>query len=176
MYRRSQMQPCLSSFTCILLLCTWSFGGEWPLSPLGNNLLLRSELVPIHEWWVYFPWPSHWIVLLRFGRGLAQVLDSIALAHCELEARFVYLQVIIIFSFLYIIMHAGFLCIYACVLYSITIILTCMAFIDMTHIYTIISCLHVGYVHDIQTFTTFTNFCQNFGNIRAEYRAFPKIQ
>ena len=43
------------SLTFILLFYTWSRGGEWPLSPLGNSLLLRSELVPIHERRVYFP-------------------------------------------------------------------------------------------------------------------------
>ena len=49
MYRRPQVQPYLSSFACILLLYTWSSGGEWPLSPLGNSLLLRFKLLPIYE-------------------------------------------------------------------------------------------------------------------------------
>ena len=84
------------SLTCFSLFCTWSLGGEWPLSPLGNNLLLRSELIHIHEWWVYFPRPSHRSISLKFGRELAQVLDSTALAHCKLEARYVPLQVLMI--------------------------------------------------------------------------------
>ena len=28
----------------LIFLCTWSPRGEWPLSPLGNSLLLKSEL------------------------------------------------------------------------------------------------------------------------------------
>ena len=66
------------------------------LSPLGNNLLFRSELVPIHEWRVYLPQPSHRSIPLKSGRGLAQVLDSITLVHCKVEARYVPLQVLII--------------------------------------------------------------------------------
>ena len=37
------------SYTCIFLLCNCSLGGEWPLTPLGNSLLLRSELISIYE-------------------------------------------------------------------------------------------------------------------------------
>ena len=37
------------TWNLILLVYTWSLGGERPLTPLGNSLLLRSELVPIHE-------------------------------------------------------------------------------------------------------------------------------
>ena len=61
------------SLTCnlILLFCTLSPEGEWPLSPLGNSLLFWSELVPIHEWRVYFPWPSHRSIPLKSGQGLA---------------------------------------------------------------------------------------------------------
>ena len=54
------------SFACILLLCAWSPGGEWPLSPLGNSLFLRPKLVPIHKWRVYFSWPSHRSIPLNF--------------------------------------------------------------------------------------------------------------
>ena len=125
------------SLTYILIFCTWSPRGEWPLSSLGNSLLLRSKFIPIHKWRVYFLQPSHHSIPLKSGQGLAQVLDSTSLAHYKVEARYVSLQVLIFFfSFPYMIMHAGLLCIYVCVLYSITIILTCMAFIDMTHTHT----------------------------------------
>ena len=77
------------SITWILLFCTWSPGGEWPLSFLGDSLLLRFEFVPMHEWRVYFSWPSHRSIPLKSVRGLAQIIDSTALAHCEEEARYV---------------------------------------------------------------------------------------
>ena len=90
------------SLTCNLNFCSWSFGGEWPLSPLGNSLLLRTELVPIHECWVYFPRPSHWPIPLKSGQGLAQVilLDSTGLAHYEVDAQYVPLQVLVILLFI----------------------------------------------------------------------------
>ena len=40
------------SLTCSLDICIWSSRGEWSLSPLGDSLLFRSKLVPIHEWQV----------------------------------------------------------------------------------------------------------------------------
>ena len=52
---RHYVSPSLGCQYFLIFLCTWSPGGEWPLSPLGNSLLLRSELVPIQDCQVYFP-------------------------------------------------------------------------------------------------------------------------
>ena len=93
----------------LLFFCTWSLGSKWPLSPLGNSLLLKSELVPIHKWRVYFSRPSHLFISLKSVQGLAQVLDNTALAHYEVKARYP-LTVLIPFFLLDIIMHAPCIC------------------------------------------------------------------
>ena len=92
------------SLTCNLNFCTWSSGGEWPLSPLGNSLLLKTELIPIHDLQVYFPRLSHLHIPLKSIQGLAQVilLDSTTLAHYEVEAWHLLLQVLVI---LFILVH-----------------------------------------------------------------------
>ena len=88
-------------------------GGEWPFSLLGNSLLFRSELVPIHEWRIYFPWPSHWSISLKTGQGLAQALHSTALAPLRVEAQYVSLASSYnIHSSLDMIIHAYAICIY----------------------------------------------------------------
>ena len=74
----------------------------------SNSLLFRSKLIPIYGWWVYFPRPLHRSIPLKSGWGLTQALDSTALTHCEVEARYVSLQVLII-SFIFVHYHA---CIY----------------------------------------------------------------
>ena len=117
--------------------------GEWPLSPLGNNLLLKSELVHIHEWRVYFSRPLHRPIPFKSGWGMAQVLDSTALVHYDVEPQYISLQVLIIFSFSYIIMYVDALCIYAYVSYYISIILACMTFMDI-YIYICIMASHAS--------------------------------
>ena len=84
------------SLTCILLIYTQSPGGEWPISSLGNSLLFRTELVLIQDYQVYVPRLSHRSIPLKSSQWLAQVLDSTALAHCEVGAWYVPLQVLII--------------------------------------------------------------------------------
>ena len=121
------------SLTCILFFSTWSPGGEWALSPLRNNLLLKFELVPIHEWSVYFPRPSHLSIPFKFGRGLAQVLDSIALAHCKVDARYApFTSSYNLSSFLDMIIHAHAICTYEYDSYHTLIILAWMISIYIT--------------------------------------------
>ena len=74
------VSPSLGCLYFLIFLCTWSSGGEWPLSPLGNSLLLRSELVPIQDCGVYFPRRSYRLIPLKSIQRLAQVLDCTALA------------------------------------------------------------------------------------------------
>ena len=47
----------LPSLGCLLLsfIRTWSPRGKWPLSPLDNSLLFKTEFVPIRDCRVYFP-------------------------------------------------------------------------------------------------------------------------
>ena len=66
------------SLTWNLIFYTWSPRDEWPLLPLGNSLLLRTKLVPIHEWQTYFSRSLYRSIPLKSGLGLAQVLDSTA--------------------------------------------------------------------------------------------------
>ena len=86
------------SLTCNLIFYTWSPWGEWPLSPPSNSLLLRTKLIPIQECRVYFLWPLHQSIPIKSGQGLAQVilLDSTTLAHYEVGAQYVPLQVLVI--------------------------------------------------------------------------------
>ena len=58
----------LSSLGCLyflIFLCTWSLGGEWPLSPLDNSLLFKTELVPIKDCRVYFPRHSYQLIVIH---------------------------------------------------------------------------------------------------------------
>ena len=64
----SSSAPPYSSFSR-----TWSSGGKWPLSPLGNSFLFKTELVPIQDCLVYFPQCSYRLILVKFVHGLTQV-------------------------------------------------------------------------------------------------------
>ena len=123
------------SLTYKLNFCTWFSGGEWPLSPLGNSLLLKTELVHIHDCRVYFSRLSHWHIPLKSIQELAQVilLDSTALAHYEAVARHNPLQVLVISFILYIVMHEHAICTYAHASY-----------LTFKH-----SCMHDSHVHNI---------------------------
>ena len=78
---RHYVSPSLRCLSFFIFLCIWSLGGEWPLTPLGNNLLLRSELVPMQDCRIYFPWRSYLLIPLKSVQGLAQVLVITALTH-----------------------------------------------------------------------------------------------
>ena len=52
---RHYVLPSLGCLYLLSFLYTWSTGGEWPLSPLGNSLLFRTELLRIQDCRVYFP-------------------------------------------------------------------------------------------------------------------------
>ena len=160
----------ISSFTCILLLCTWSPRGEWPLSPLGNSLLLRSGLIPIHEWWVYFPRLSYQSIPLNFSRELIQVLDNTAMAHYKVEARYVSLQVLIVYSFSYMIMHANAL--YLCICFISYLTHTCMHTLHghniYLHIYSWLRTLYVLLSNIIVWITSMYNICNFISHTSTE--------
>ena len=93
-YRHPQVQPYLSSFTCILLHCTWSPGCEWSLLPrviacfsgLSSYLYMsdgftfpdpHTRLFPLNlvkGWpksWIVSPWPT---ARRRLGTSLFKFL------------------------------------------------------------------------------------------------------
>ena len=117
-----------SSLGCLYFLifpCTWSPRSELPLSPLDNSLLFKTELIPIQDCRVYFSQRSHRRIPLKSVQGLAQILDSTALAHASwvytmphVVARYVFLASSHNFyPSLDMIIHAYAICIYSYISY-----------------------------------------------------------
>ena len=160
-----------SSLRCNLPLVLGPLGGEWPLSSLGNSLLFRSKLISIHKWRICFPRPSYRSIPFKSGQGLAQALDSTVLAYCELEAQYVPLQVLIIFSFPYLVMHADALCIYVYVSChgSYVIFPLCLYAWHSLSITYKCKCIQSIITCSINSHN-FIDFCRKFGSITNQVR------
>ena len=66
---RHYVSPSLGCQYFLIFLCTWPPRGEWSLSPLGDNLLFRSELVPILSDGFTFPNPHTGLFALKSFMG-----------------------------------------------------------------------------------------------------------
>ena len=53
------------SLTYVLLIHTWSPGSNWLCKLLSNSLAFKTKLIPICDYWVYFPRYSHWLEELQ---------------------------------------------------------------------------------------------------------------
>ena len=95
------------SITCNLIFYTWSLGGEWPLSPLGNSCFSRPSLFLYMSVRFTFPNPHTGLFSLNLVRDWPKFLDNTTLVHYEVEARYIPLQLLIVFlhSWLWSCMH-----------------------------------------------------------------------